>query len=115
MMEGAGVVPSGARALGAVILPNMAEDRMFHVLVLGGIALVGSAPAACGGDVSSPGDAGSSKDATEEFPSELPVFVDAGVRDAVNEFPSELPVFVDSGIDDAREEFPREGPQPADQ
>jgi hypothetical protein len=95
----------------------MTRDRMFHVLVLGGIALVGGAEA-CGGDTVSIDDGGAVKDATGEFPSELPVYVEAGVRDATSEFPSELPVFVDAGVDagadrqiaDARDEFPSELP-----
>ena len=97
---------------------------MFQVLVLGGIALVG-APPSCGGEMSTIGDAGTTRDAfptegpaavdasvrdaVNEFPSELPVFVDASARDAVNEFPSELPVFVDAGADDgAPDGFPSE-------
>jgi hypothetical protein len=89
---------------------------MFHVLVLGGIALVGGAEA-CGGDTVSIEDGGV-KDATGEFPSELPAYVEASVRDAVEEFPSELPAFVDAGVDapadghstDALDEFPSELP-----
>jgi hypothetical protein len=79
---------------------------MFHVLVLGGIALV-AAPPACGGDTSNPSDAGTRSDG---FPTEGPN-VEAGVRDAVQEFPSELPAFVDAPAD-VVEEFPREGPAP---
>jgi hypothetical protein len=59
----------------------MQRDRMFHVLVLGGIGLV----VACGTASSSEaGDAGSTSDASAGdasndayFPSELPVAVDA--------------------------------------
>ena len=63
----------------------MKRDRMFHVLVLGGIALVGGA---CGSQVATPkgskdaavGDAGAS-DAPAEmdvgFPSELPAVLDS--------------------------------------
>ena len=72
-------------------------DKLFRVIVLGGLALV-SHEAACGGQTT--GDAGS--DASEEFPSELPVFVEAGVHDASTQdapdaFPSELPTLIDSG------------------
>ena len=97
----------------------MTRDRMFHVLVLGGIALVGAAEA-CGGDTVTIDDGGVVKDATGEFPSELPAMGEAGVRDATSEFPSELPVFVDAGRDsppsdgqvtDVRgDEFPSELP-----
>jgi hypothetical protein len=95
----------------------MNKDRMFHVLVVGGMTLVGTTvPAACGGDSSTT----TSQDAGQDtgFPSELPAFVDAGVHDATSDFPSELPVFVDSGVDasikDAPEEFPSELPVQVD-
>jgi hypothetical protein len=73
-------------------------DKLFRVIVLGGLALVSHE--ACGGQTSS--DAGS--DATEDFPSELPTYVDVGVQDtgttdAPEEFPSELPSQIDSGSD----------------
>jgi hypothetical protein len=48
-------------------------DKLFRAIVLGGLALVSHE--ACGGTTTS--DAGT--DATEEFPSELPVFVEASV------------------------------------
>ncbi|HEY1954468.1 MAG TPA: hypothetical protein VGH28_02630 [Polyangiaceae bacterium] len=76
-----------------------APDKLFRAIVLGGLALVSHE--ACGGQTS-PGDAGN--DAAEEFPSELPVYVDAGVqdvsaKDAPEEFPSELPTPIDAGTD----------------
>jgi hypothetical protein len=56
------------------------RDRMFHVLVLGGIALVGSE--GCGGSVAVHSEAGAQEGGGTEggFPSELPVQVDASVR-----------------------------------
>jgi hypothetical protein len=70
-------------------------DKLFRVIVLGGLALVSHE--ACGGQTTT--DAGS--DATEEFPSELPAYIDVNVQDAasdaVEEFPSELPTPVDAG------------------
>ena len=57
----------------------MGEKRLFRVIVLGGIALVG-----CGGDIVPQQDAGPAADASGDasddvaFPSELPSFVDAG-------------------------------------
>ena len=74
-------------------------DKLFRVIVLGGLALVSHE--ACGGQTT--GDAGS--DATEEFPSELPAYLDVGVQDANSndapeEFPSELPSTIDSGSSD---------------
>ena len=74
------------------------RDKLFRVIVLGGLALVSHE--ACGGQTST--DAGS--DATEDFPSELPAYVDVGVQDtssndAAEEFPSELPSPIDAGTD----------------
>ena len=73
-------------------------DKLFRVIVMGGLALVSHE--ACGGSTTS--DAGS--DAAEEFPSELPTPVDANFQDvqdagsdAVEEFPSELPSPSDAG------------------
>jgi len=56
----------------------MQDKRLFRVIVLGGIALVG-----CGGDIAPQQDAGVTKDAAADapdvgFPSELPSFVEAG-------------------------------------
>lgn len=73
-------------------------DKLFRVIVMGGLALVSHE--ACGGSTTT--DAGS--DAAEEFPSELPSPIDANVQDvqdagsdAVEEFPSELPSPTDAG------------------
>jgi hypothetical protein len=89
----------------------MATERMFQVLVLGGIALLGgAAPVACGGDVATASDAGSSGDSAgvydandESFPSELPTFVDSGpYPDASNAdvyFPSETAQAIDASAD----------------
>jgi hypothetical protein len=75
-------------------------DRMFRVIVAGGIALSASAPGlvvGCGGSVSSiPSDAGHGADA---FPTEGP----PPLADA---FPQETAMFVDTG-------FPQEGAQDA--
>jgi hypothetical protein len=106
---------SRARPGAALFLPPMARraryptrmnrDRMFQVLVVGGMALVGTAaPAACGGATSTD-DAGVPQDAAGEFPSELPAYVDAradtkadgSIVDAPEEFPSELPAMIDAG------------------
>lgn len=78
----------------------MAADRMFHVLVLGGIGLVG---AACASTVETRGSEGAGG-----FPNEGPPIqdVDAGtdapeVVDAgMDAFPIEGPVMVDSGFPD---------------
>lgn len=78
-------------------------DKLFRVIVLGGIALVSHE--ACGGQTTI-GDAGG--DAAEEFPSELPTFIEAGledvhdasIQDAAEEFPSELPTSIDAGSSD---------------
>jgi hypothetical protein len=59
---------------------------MFHVLVLGGIALVGGG--ACGGGASVPAEAGTRE---AGFPSELAVRADASVVDA--SFDTGLPSF----------------------
>jgi hypothetical protein len=78
---------------------------MFHVLVLGGIALVGSG---CGGSVAVHSEAGPQDGGTEGgFPSELPVQVDASVpADAAIDvgFPSET----NSAVGDAA--APEAGP-----
>lgn len=68
------------------------SNKLFHAIVLGGLALVSHE--ACGG-MTTPSDAGS--DAAEEFPSELPVLPDASAQDA---FPSELPTFIEAGKTD---------------
>lgn len=107
----------------------MPRDRMFHVLVLGGMALV--APAACGDRTALPGEAAAeavdaSLDAadertvfpdgsTEEFPSEG-IFFDGSLvvpdsGDAsghADAFPSELPVIPDAGQPDRDAGFPIE-------
>ena len=93
------------------------RDRLFHVVVLGGLALV--ADQACGGATTDIGnqqrDGGTD---AESFPSELPVFVDSGDGSSSSSsgFPSELPVFVDAGVpnqdagNDAGRGFPSELP-----
>jgi hypothetical protein len=86
----------------------VAPDRMFRVIVLGGIAL-----AACGGstqvpagDGGTPGDApADATDAAEEFPSELPAIVDSGPNADVRRV-GDASVDADSG-------FPQEGPPPS--
>jgi hypothetical protein len=60
----------------------MNQDRMFRVLVLGGVALVGGAPA-CGSPAPGPGF----KDASSDGPSRI--VAEASVGD--EGFPSELP------------------------
>jgi hypothetical protein len=90
---------------------------MFHVLVIGGIALLG--PAGCGGQTAtSPGinvkDAAADTREDVFFPSELPSFVEAG-REPLDAFPSELATIIDAGTadagDDAGEDaFPSELP-----
>ncbi len=77
-------------------------DKLYRVIVLGGLALVSHE--ACGGTTTT-GDAGS--DAAEEFPSELPTPTDASFQDVhdasadvAEEFPSELPTQIDSGSSD---------------
>jgi hypothetical protein len=77
----------------------MERDRMFRVIVVGGLALVG--PTACSSTVGT----SDASDVTSDFPSELPVFIDApSPTDATDvpdmSFPTELPVFVDAGRDD---------------
>jgi len=76
---------------------------MFRVLVLGGLALVSSQDAC--GSTTNPGDGGmgDAQQATDGFPSELPVILDAASNDAraadaapadaatSDAFPSELP------------------------
>ena len=74
-------------------------DKMFRVIVLGGLALVSYE--ACGGTVTT-GDAGSdASNGPDSFPSELPTQIDASkIVDAAAEadaFPSELPVQGDGG------------------
>jgi hypothetical protein len=68
----------------------MDNPRMFRVIVLGGISLVG----ACGGSIATGNqDSG--------FPVELgPPAVDASADAPDTSFPSELPVFIDSGVAD---------------
>ena len=101
----------------------MANDRMFQVIVVGGIGLASAAAmsvtvTACGGDTVTQGTA---NDASNDgFPSELgaPAPDGGGSRDAGAEadaFPQEGPLMIDSGSDarDAAAEadaFPQEGP-----
>lgn len=104
----------------------MANDRMFQVIVVGGIGLASAtamsvAVTACGGDTLTQATA---NDASNDgFPSELGAPApDGGSRDAAAEadaFPQEGPVMVDAGTDarDAAAEadaFPQEGPIMAD-
>jgi hypothetical protein len=73
----------------------MSQDRMFRVLVLGGVALVGGVPA-CG----DPATARGFKDASSDGPTR--VVAEASVGD--EGFPSELPsspVATDGGVVDA--------------
>ena len=105
----------------------MANDRMFQVIVVGGIGLASAAAmsvavTACGGDTfPSEGARPYYNDASSDgFPAELgaPAPDGGGSRDAAAEadaFPQEGPVMVDAGIDarDAAAEadaFPQEGP-----
>jgi len=73
----------------------MPNDRMFHVIVLGGIAIVGTAPS-CGARTTE-ADSGTMRDAPGDFPSEVPAFFAAGWADdaadasADTTFPFELP------------------------
>src|SRR4051812_7469668 len=77
----------------------MNHDRMFRVIVLGGLALVG--PTACANAI---GPSDGAADVPPDFPSELPVFIDAGAHtdsiDVVPDFPSELPARIDVPGDD---------------
>jgi len=99
----------------------MPADRMFQVIVLGGMGLVG---AACGGTVIDTGNAAGGGGFPAEGP---PVQQDASdsdaadaAADAIEEFPQEGPIFVDAGEDaadaddagDADAGFPQEGPPP---
>jgi hypothetical protein len=105
-------------------------DRMFRVIVLGGIALAATAAAStvgCGGAVSSSSDGGPTSDAfpfegamdafpqetaqqVDAFPQETapPPLVDSGADAGFDAFPQEGPAFIDSGVD----AFPQEGPPP---
>jgi hypothetical protein len=113
-------------------------DRMFGVIVLGGIALTsGATPAlGCGGTVAAPADAGGSSDAfpvegiapppdgfpqegpaeVDAFPMETAQLVDTGI--SVDAFPQEGPAMIDSGmafdgaVDSGADAFPQEGPAP---
>jgi hypothetical protein len=89
----------------------MIHDRMFHVIVLGGIGLV-----ACGGVATGSGDPGdaSSETATDAFPSE-------GKTPGPDAFPSETATVLDASTDGFPSEtdpagdatidsFPTEGP-----
>ena len=100
----------------------MAHDRMFHVIVLGGMGLV-----ACGGlataNIGAPD--GSTEAAEDGFPAETKVFSDAFPNEgkvadvSTDSFPSELPARTDAfpsesdpapdgGVD--ADAFPIEGP-----
>ena len=89
----------------------MKPDRMFHVLVLGGIALVGGGCGSTGltfpankdaaTDATS-GDGSSDAEGDEYFPSELPAYVDAGGvtgNEAGDAFPFVGPPPSDGGTD----------------
>jgi hypothetical protein len=96
-------------------------DRMFRVIVAGGIALSTTTPglvAGCGGATSTPiSDAGHDADA---FPAEGPAQADAFPQETAQEldaFPQEGPVALEAGSDarfaDAggnADAFPQEGP-----
>ena len=93
-------------------------DRMFRVLVLGGVALT-----ACGGAVTTPSSGDDSGTTQDGFPTEGPAQVDAFPSETaqqVDAFPSEGPAYVDTGVDavvDASADadaFPMEGPPPLD-
>jgi hypothetical protein len=79
------------------------SDRMFQVIVLGGIGLV--AQAACATSVDTRGGGGGGRDAAVDASDKLS---DAGL-DVVEEFPSEAPVFWEAGAPDATDAgFPNE-------
>jgi hypothetical protein len=80
----------------------MTRDRMFHVIVLGGMGLV-----ACGGITTANGgtEDGSTEATSDAFPSEGRAPADAGVPDA---FPHETKMFVDAEGDS----FPADTGQP---
>jgi hypothetical protein len=89
------------------------SDRMFRVVVLGGIALT-----ACGGAVTTgaSSDAGTGDDA---FPQEGPLLVDASPMDTApppyDAFPREGPDVgpqPEAGYDAGVDSFPQEGPPP---
>ena len=71
-------------------------DKLFRVIVLGGLTLI--AHESCGGQTT---NADGGADAAEEFPSELPTFVDASANETgPDAFPSELPTLIDAGTKD---------------
>jgi len=91
-------------------------DRMFRVLVLGGIALT-----ACGGSVTTPSSGTDSGTGQDGFPQEGPAQPDAFPSETaqqVDAFPSEGPAYIDAGVDSAADggsdAFPQEGPAPLD-
>ncbi len=102
----------------------MANDRMFQVIVVGGIGLASAtamslAVTACGGDTLTQGTSGDASG--DGFPAELgaPAPDGGSSHDAAAEadaFPQEGPIMVDAGIDSARDAaaeadaFPQEGP-----
>ena len=92
----------------------MHDDRLFRVIVLGGIALAAGSGAvsACGGESSSIGDAG------RQFPHEGASFLpprDAAVDTGFpHEGPPPLPPPDSGGVDAAPDAFPHEGPAPLD-
>jgi hypothetical protein len=104
-------------------MPNV--DRMYQVIVLGGIALA-TVPASwsvagCGGAVEGPlakdmGDAGAANDAgsSDAFPHEGRAVADAGADTFVafdSGFPQETAQIIDSGpFDTGVDAFPQEGP-----
>ncbi|HEY8039696.1 MAG TPA: hypothetical protein VIF15_07875 [Polyangiaceae bacterium] len=78
-------------------------DRMFRVIVAGGIALAATAPglvAGCGGSVATTG--GGDGGGTDAFPQEGPAQADA--------FPQETGAFVDVYVESSADAFPQEGP-----
>jgi hypothetical protein len=96
----------------------MERDRMYRVIVLGGIGLV-----ACGGSVTTapgePTDASADSPVDVSFPFELPAPYDA-TPPPPDAFPSELPAMIDASPPDAAardaspDAFPTEGPPPFD-
>ena len=90
----------------------MAHDRMFHVIVLGGMGLV-----ACGGSVASYDEASTDAKA-DSFPSEGTVAIDGGFIDArdarrPSDGCSSVDVFPSEGLP-AVDAFPIEGPSRQD-
>jgi hypothetical protein len=87
-----GEAGSAAPGMACALIPPMPSDRMYRVIVLSGIGLVG-----CGGTIVGETDGGN----PDSFPVEGPAMVDSGPPEDANPypdgFPSELAQRIDSG------------------